>query len=172
MKDIVCPICGKNGIPDYHSQDVVCPCCESDLTIYRLVERIETESKSQVTVEEKPRKTGFYIMSALAAVFLCIAVFCFVCSLNYNSALKTEQQANTVLLQTNKDLEKALAETQTTVKDNVTKPSFHYVVREGDSFWTISRKLYGTGSRYKEIAEANNLDVNSVLNVGDELIIQ
>lgn len=172
MKDIVCPICGKNGIPDYHSQDVVCPCCGSDLSIYRLVERIETESKSQVTVEKKPRNTGLYIMGALAAVFLVIAGFSFMRSLAYSSELKTVQLENTVLLQTNKELEKALSDTPKPGAENVVEPSFRYIVREGDSFWTISRKLYGTGSRYKEIAEANNLDVNSVLNVGDELIIK
>ena len=77
-----------------------------------------------------------------------------------------------VYAKTNKELEKALSDTPKPGAENVVEPSFRYIVREGDSFWTISRKLYGTGSRYKEIAEANNLDVNSVLNVGDELIIK
>ena len=34
MKDLKCPVCGKNGIPDFHEEDVVCPCCGSDLSIY------------------------------------------------------------------------------------------------------------------------------------------
>ena len=121
---------------------------------------------------KKPRNTGLYIMGALAAVFLVIAGFSFMRSLAYSSELKTVQLENTALLQTNKELEKALSDTPKPGAENVVEPSFRYIVREGDSFWTISRKLYGTGSRYKEIAEANNLDVNSVLNVGDELIIK
>lgn len=49
---------------------------------------------------------------------------------------------------------------------------FKYVVVKGDSFWSISKRFYHTGTRYEEVAAANGLDINAKLNVGDTLIIK
>lgn len=38
-----CPVCGKTGIDDYLNKDVKCPCCGSDLSIYRVIEQIPEE---------------------------------------------------------------------------------------------------------------------------------
>ena len=38
-----CPVCGKTGIPDFLNEDVKCPCCGSDLSIYRVIEQIPEE---------------------------------------------------------------------------------------------------------------------------------
>jgi nucleoid-associated protein YgaU len=44
-----------------------------------------------------------------------------------------------------------------------------YTVQKGDCLWTIAQQLYGDGSRCLELARLNNLNVNSVLQVGDQL---
>ena len=49
---------------------------------------------------------------------------------------------------------------------------FLYTVRHGDSFWRISYKLYGTGTRAAEIADINGLTVNYSLHPGDTLSIE
>ena len=46
-----------------------------------------------------------------------------------------------------------------------------HLVFPGDSFWSIAQHYYGDGSRWREIAEANNLTSYSVLRVGQELNI-
>ena len=45
-----CPICGKEGIPNFRKEDVVCPCCNSDLTVYHKIDGlIGTENTNNKT---------------------------------------------------------------------------------------------------------------------------
>lgn len=44
-----------------------------------------------------------------------------------------------------------------------------YTVEPGDSFWSIADKVYGDGSRYRELAERNGLDTAQPLYAGMEL---
>lgn len=46
-----------------------------------------------------------------------------------------------------------------------------YTVGPGDSFWSIAQKVYGNGSKYNLILQANNLTEKSTLRVGSVLII-
>ncbi len=46
-----------------------------------------------------------------------------------------------------------------------------YTVAAGDSYWSIAQKMYGSGSKYKLILEANNLTDKSPLRVGSVLVI-
>ncbi|MDE7392943.1 MAG: hypothetical protein K2M80_00510, partial [Muribaculaceae bacterium] len=45
----VCPVCGKAGIPNYHSHDVVCPQCNSDLSVFRLIDQLSEEEKQEMS---------------------------------------------------------------------------------------------------------------------------
>lgn len=46
-----------------------------------------------------------------------------------------------------------------------------YVVKSGDSPWSIAQKYLGNGSKYKEILRANNLAESSSIHPGQQLII-
>lgn len=46
-----------------------------------------------------------------------------------------------------------------------------YTVVHGDTLWSIARRFLGSGSRYMEIANANNMSDPNVLMVGQVLII-
>lgn len=48
---------------------------------------------------------------------------------------------------------------------------FNYTIQKGDCLWIISKKIYGDGSRWKEIAEKNGIDNNTVLQKGDTIKI-
>ena len=50
--------------------------------------------------------------------------------------------------------------------------SYKYVVRKGDCFWTISKRVYGNGTRCNEIAEYNGMSLNDALHTGDTLKIK
>lgn len=170
MKEIICPICGKNDIPDFHSQDVVCPCCGSDLSVYRLLEQAATPPPSK---DKNSRKHyGMFPMSLAIILLAFSAVFFAHRSYTTTEKLASIQHENSLLKDTNNELQASLSEKGATPAVSVSETGFIYTVRNGDSFWSISKKLYGTGSRYKEIAETNNLDINAVLRIGDELIVK
>ena len=44
-----------------------------------------------------------------------------------------------------------------------------YTVQKGDSWWSISCKLFGTGTRMKELAEINNKTINDIIYPGQIL---
>ncbi len=46
-----------------------------------------------------------------------------------------------------------------------------YVVKEGDTLWGLALKFYGDGERYRDIAEANNLDPEAPLKPGMKIIL-
>ncbi len=54
----------------------------------------------------------------------------------------------------------------TTVKDNT-----YYTVVRGDTLWGIAKKFYGNGSRYPEIAKANNISNPDIIHTGQVLLI-
>jgi nucleoid-associated protein YgaU len=67
------------------------------------------------------------------------------------------------------------ADTEATTEqasEETTNAQGKYIVQEGDSFYKIAQKMYGDGSRYKDILEANGMTGESAtIVVGDELII-
>lgn len=47
----------------------------------------------------------------------------------------------------------------------------YHTVAKGDTLWAIAQKYYGNGSRYPEIAKANNVSNPNVISVGQKLLI-
>lgn len=169
MAEVKCPICGKSGIPDYHSQDTVCPCCGSDLSIYRLVDTIKDSSSVQ-----KGGRNRLLIPTGIAtAAALVLGISC-ICINNSRKAADEKVETLTAQISTLNtevaDLQSSLDEARK-VSTGHAEGSFTYTVRKGDSFWTISRRIYGNGAQYTKIAAANNLETNARLHVGDKLII-
>ena len=44
----VCPVCGKSHIPNYRNQDVVCPQCGSDLSVFRQIDQLSDDEVVEV----------------------------------------------------------------------------------------------------------------------------
>ena len=178
MKDTIkCPVCGKNGIPNFHSEDVVCPCCGSDLSIYHnLNELFCNDTNVPVTIKHHK-----YIMMSLVltiVVLFAIGGCMLTGSLKRHTTLmqKTDElKAQTsILTDSIINLNKTLASLKSTSTKNTGKEYETYIVKKGDSICKISFKLYGTEKRYKEIAILNNLDVNAktTLHPGDSLKVK
>ena len=172
MKENTCPICGKNGIPDFQSQDVVCPCCGSNLSIYRLVNQIKAESQSQTKIESKSVRIVTCSLIAAIAVLLLVSSIFVINTMSYKERLAASEGAYAALVIENQDLKDSISEIERATSQSSESVMFKYIVRKGDSFWSISRKIYGTGTKYKEIADYNNLEVTATLKVGDVLIIK
>lgn len=160
MEDkVTCPVCGKVGIPDYHKEDIVCPQCGSDLSIYRVIDRIPTKSRVNIW---KPISAAAIIAAAVMGFFLAKE--------NPKITVNNTSFTNSKVLKDSVDILTKEVAMLKTIQDS--QSGFSYVVRKGDSFWSISRKFYGTGSKCNEIAENNNLQISSSLEVGDTIIIK
>lgn len=46
-----------------------------------------------------------------------------------------------------------------------------YEVQKGDTLWSIARRIYGDGQRWKDLAEANGITNPKMLRVGQSLIV-
>lgn len=172
MREIICPICGKHDIPDFYSQDVICPCCGSNLSIYRLIEQIETNSKPKVQDKQKSGRPVLYVFASAALILLVFSGLLVTRLSGYAAKLASSEAKCEALVIENESLKDLIFKPKDNIESNMGLSGFKYIVREGDSFWSISKKFYGTGTRYKEIADANNLNPTAVLNIGDELIIK
>lgn len=157
-----CPVCGKVGIPNYLSEDTTCPCCGTDLSIFRVIDQIP---------QTVPQKKNIWMPIAMAAVFAAV-VMGGVLLFHNPVSQKDETQAQRIAC-----LEDSIASLSTELaasqeRQIVPSNGFKYVVKKGDSFWSISKRFYRTGTKYEEIANANGLTVDSKLNIGDTIIVK
>lgn len=160
MENLKCPVCGKPDVGDYHNEDVICPQCRSDLSIYRVIENIP-QGKMKFNIW-KPISAAAFLAAAVCAFFLI--------SRPGNIPIKQDYKSQLALLQ---DTIKVLRSDLHQYTENVTsQPSFPYVIRKGDSYWSVSKKLYGTGTKANEIAEYNGRTLETPLIVGDTLKIK
>lgn len=168
MSDAIkCPVCGKVGIPDYHAEDTVCPQCGSDLSIFRVIDQIPHAGV---------KKRNVWIPIAAVAI-LTTAVLGGILLFQDPKDSTTEDQSNRIacLQDSINVLKSRLDESTVTAQEtqsSARSEGFRYVVRKGDSFWSISKRFYHTGTRHEEVAATNGLDSNSKLNVGDTIIIK
>lgn len=162
MEEIKCPVCGKPGIPDYHEEDVVCPQCKSDLSIYRVIDHISDSSS-----ETDARK-----WKILSAVALVAAAVCGILLLINAQQPNNPAQDLSRLNQLTDSVTMLKMDLQKLQNSQPPSTSFYYVIRRGDSYWLISKKLYGTGIKAGEIASSNNKTLQTPLYVGDTLKIK
>lgn len=146
---IICPVCGKVGIKDFHQEDVVCPCCGTDLSIYRMLRDVNNASQPIVP-------------SGASYLMLC-----------EKPSKKTDSSELSILRDSINTLKKEIELTKQNVHTSHVQSAETgdtlYVVRKNDSPCKISRKLFGTESRYKEIEEAMK---KPLLKPGDTLILK
>ena len=167
-ESITCPVCGKVGIPDYHKDEVVCPCCSTDLSIYKM---LADSQSAHTTKETKDRK---WKIATAASATIAIALLVFLASkqtvtVNDDTELKEKVvMLNDSIQKIQNNLNLAYQEIEDLKKTTSNKSDNFYVVRKGDSPCLISRKLYGTERRYKEIEAI----VNKPLQPGDTLYLK
>lgn len=152
-EQIKCPVCGKAGIPDYHKENVVCSCCGTDLSIYKML----SDSQEQSTPNNTNSKIRKITVAALAAIDIIVIVVLCIRQIDISNALSELKKENTFLRDSvatlASKLEEANKEIESLEKQIEKAPSSEniYIVKENDSPCKISWKLYGTESRYKEI---------------------
>lgn len=177
MKDTIkCPVCGKSGIPNFHAEDVVCPCCGSDLSIYHNLNELSCNDTNVPTATKRHKHT---VMSLVFTIVLLLAIGGCILTGSLKKHTTSIQKIdeleaqNNILTDSITNLNKTVATFKSKPTNNTGKEYRTYVVIKGDSFCRISSKLYGTEKRYQEIAKLNNLDVNTkTLHPGDSLKVR
>lgn len=162
--EIKCPVCGKVGISDYHTEDTVCPQCGSDLSIFRVIDQIPQTTSGKRNIWIPIAAVAIVTTTVLGGILITQRPMTLP-----NRGMEEEQVAR---LQDSIKHLNAQISTNLTMGGTPSTPGFKYVIKKGDSFWSISQRFYHTGTRYEEIATANGLESNSKLIVGDTLIIK
>lgn len=166
-EQIKCPVCEKEDIPDYHKEDVICPCCGTDLSIYRML----ADSQEHFTSPQANNRIWKIATAASAAI--AIASIVLLCIPRYHGG-NTNLSKDIVVLKDS--ISKVLSELDV-AKEEITnlkgqlppKASDNiYIVKKNDSPCKISRKLFGTERRYKEIEAI----ITKPLSPGDTLYIK
>jgi len=151
MSEHKCPICGKSGLPNYRKEAAVCPACNTDLSVYLLI-------------NESDSKNSFFWKSLFGVSVLSIFV------LAYFLVTKTPVKvAYNVEIQKLNDSIKVLQKEKSTLNNQLSKQYYYYQVRKFDSFCKVSKKFYGTEKFSVEIAQFNGMHINDKLHLGDKL---
>lgn len=167
-EQITCPVCGKVGIPDYHKDEVACPCCGTDLSIYKML----ADSQSAHTPKETNNNKWKIATAASAAIAILALVFVclpkqqeFVQDVELTNKVESLKDSISSLTGQLKSANQEIANLKVQSADSSDKI---YIVKKNDSPCKISRKLYGTESRYKEIEAI----ITKPLQPGDTLKIK
>lgn len=143
-KDDICPVCASPTAAGYLSKPTVCPCCGSDLEPFMAADKLAARGRARYVW------AGAATIAAIAAVAFGL--------LWLTAPL-------------GRPLTTVVHDTVTVAADSpgASQAPYKYIVRKGDSWWSISRRLYGTGTRAGELAAANGTDTGRVLQIGDSL---
>ena len=167
-EQITCPVCGKVGIPDYHKDEIDCPCCGTDLSIYKML----ADSQSAHTPKETNNNKWKIATAASAAIAILALVFVclpkqqeFVQDVELTNKVESLKDSISSLTSQLKSANQEIANLKVQSADCSDKI---YVVKKNDSPCKISRKLYGIESRYKEIEAI----ITKPLQPGDTLKIK
>lgn len=178
-----CPVCGKEGINDFSKEDVICSCCDSDLSIYRKVDTL-LNAESDGNTKPFSIKKWTAIFSLISACMLLVIGYAFLSKQRIYKAhvdtkkeltlLKTEHQELRVEHQSLRTDHQELQNACVDIVDPPIEPEEYtwYVVQKGDSFYRISMKEYGTEAMYQSIINVNNLSMDTIIHPGDSLRIK
>ena len=149
-----CPICGNPGIPNYLEQEVRCPHCGSDLSVYKAINEVAQR-------KNEPAK-GIKKYKVLAIVLpLILALIVGVCFYLYGSRSQNELRSEiasknssiTQLEDSIKYLSTQLQSQESSVPIEEGSHYFEYTVLYKDSPWGIVNKFYGRRSDWSEISK-------------------
>ena len=162
-EEVKCPVCGKAGIKNYHNEDIVCPCCGSDLSIFRVIDKIPGKS-SKVNLIWKTFSGAICILAVVLSVTIFNLRHSIECSEN-----ELSQVRDSVMMMENtiSDLNNKLKQ-----KNQISNQYHKHIVLPGDNLWKISRRFYGTGKRYTDIAKWNKMSIDDNIAPGDTILIK
>ena len=197
-----CPVCGRNDIPDYDKGEVRCPDCGSDLKVFRLLNELESDNRAQGSKWKPLAILALLAAAAFALLYFTkdasaslteakerVALLeDSISSLNEKlnnpvAVAPTDSSAQPAANDEKKTAEAAdasagnaeAAEADITApadKVTVRDGKKYYVVKKGDSWWAISRKLYKGKVKDADIAKMNGKKPTEQLEIGQEILVK
>ena len=161
MNSSTCPVCGNKGIPAYHNEDVVCPCCGSDLSVYRTLSEIQ---ESSIGSSKTARK--YKILALVLPVILLLGLSF---SLYHSVCQQSQMHASILVAETAVAQLKDSVATLNGVIESMQSPAqtpsaesgfTSYQIVRNDSPWRIVYKFYGIRGDWKELAQKIAVDNN------------
>lgn len=163
-----CPVCNKSGLPNFRSEPVVCPQCNSDLKGYMVLEKTNKTHKTTVRKQRNFSVVAIFLIFIIAVVFILTArqkpTVSIPVSINQDSTINVLQKM--VLKQ-----EQKIKELQVS---NLNKQStdYKYVVKNGDNLSKLAYIFYNDWQEFTRIEKDNNLTSGELIHPGDTLIIK
>lgn len=170
-----CPVCYKEDIPNFIDTEVVCPCCDTDLSIYRKINALSSNDNSEVGTSEKFNRIFWLIsISTITVVILGFSLLLNNMTTKYKTSILELEDSKISIQKDNDSLKSINSNLGAKIKElenkiNLPTVNNTYIVKKGDSFCKISRDLYGTEARSNEIATFNNMRTSNIIHIGDTL---
>ena len=164
-----CPVCNKTGIPDFRNENVVCPCCGTDLSVYRTINAVQ-----EATILHGGKNKKAWILAAFSSVVAVASLI--TCVYFYTKPPVNEPSNDNLIAQIDslKQENKSLSDSISVLNEKSTSRRTYTVVK-GDCPWRISEKVFGDGRRYDELLRLNNMSTANDFNkikVGEILYIE
>lgn len=173
METIKCPVCGNPGISDYKKEDVICPHCGSDLTIYHTVLEIaEANAFSKNNINKyKTMSIILTIVSTMVAIGTTCILYSNSKTLHANVDIIEAKEKNISIMRDSVSVLNAQIQELTTTRSNYV----NYIVVQNDGPWRIIDKIYGTRVDWEDVAQKiaqdNNIESLKKIHPGQVLKI-
>jgi hypothetical protein len=168
-EEIKCPVCGKVGISDYHKEYVICSCCGTDLSIYKML----SDSQKKATPQKSSSKWWKLATAVLTAVVIISTILAFGKDAKVNDG--EDDGVKNIVVELKDSIQILSNQLEAANKEIISLKQKHsvtseriYIVKKNDSPCKISKKLYGTERRYKEIEAI----ITKPLQPGDTLYLK
>jgi nucleoid-associated protein YgaU len=191
-----CPVCGREGIPDYHQGEVRCPSCGSNLEVFRLLDAVEAENNAKSS-KWKPIAIASMVLALLFAILYLskgnsegadadelaqlrdsITMLKEVIQQPVEEQVsekkeetaqkaKEEESSESSASEDKDDDEVSAPSDMVTVKDG----KKYYTVKSGDTWSRISKKLYGGKVKADELKRLNGTKSDK-LAIDQEVIVK
>lgn len=154
MSSTKCPVCGNPGVSDYLNENIVCPHCGSDLSIYRTLSDI-----SNNYTKPSGNTNRFILLLVIVPIILVligsVSIVCLSRS-RYQSQMVAKDESIEAL-KDSIDVLYAAIESR-----SVSTPStIDYIVVKGDCPWSVVLKVFGYrkdwADIYTQIAQDNQI---------------
>lgn len=161
MSSNKCPVCGNQGIPAYHKEDVICPRCGSDLRVYKSLSDVADANLKS----EKANKRSRLLMILLPMIVFVLCVIPTYHFYDRQSGLNDVISNNELEIINLRDSINFLTQ-QIQLKDAELNAKIEsstysdYIIVHNDSPWRIVKKIYGIRGDWKELAKQIAIDNN------------
>lgn len=154
-----CPVCGNQGIPAYHQENVICPRCGSDLRIYKTLSDVESISLKSENANKLYKRLAIFVS---AIVFILCGIPAYYFYAGQSNLNKTISNSNIEIVQLRDSIvylnqQIQLKDQELNAKTEIPAYS-EYVIISNDSPWKIVRKFYGIRGDWKELAKQIAID--------------